>query len=91
MRTIKDRPIWGLYQQGRKLGSGMTGTVFLVKHKITGQEFALKSIEKRRINPALYQDMRNEISILQMVRCVVRCAVTSAWGVALCCSPGGVL
>jgi hypothetical protein len=44
------------------------GTVFLVKHNITGQEYALKSIEKRRINPELYEDMRTEISILQMVR-----------------------
>jgi serine/threonine protein kinase len=59
-----------VYQQGRKLGSGMTGTVYLVKHLITGQEFALKSIEKRRINPELYEDMRNEISILQVVRSV---------------------
>jgi hypothetical protein len=39
-----------------------------VKHKVTGQEYALKSIEKSRINPELFEDMRSEISILQMVR-----------------------
>jgi serine/threonine protein kinase len=57
-----------MYEKGKKLGSGMTGDVFLVTHKITNQQFALKSMERRKINPDLIEDLRNEIAILKVVR-----------------------
>jgi serine/threonine protein kinase len=68
---VKERTVWEVYTKDRKLGSGMTGDVFLVRHKITNQEFAVKSMERRKINPDLYEDLKNEISILQMVRPLV--------------------
>lgn len=60
--------MWDAYDKGKKLGSGMTGDVFQVTHKVTNQSFALKSMERRKINPDLIEDLRNEIAILKMVR-----------------------
>ena len=68
VRSSIHRSVWEMYDKGKKLGSGMTGDVFLVTNKVTGQAFALKSMERRKINPDLIEDLRNEIAILKMVR-----------------------
>lgn len=59
--------IWKKYEQGRQVGRGMTGGVWVVKNKVTGQEFAMKSIILNRMKQELLDDLRNEILLLKMV------------------------
>lgn len=48
----------------RNVGGGMTGDVMLVKSRETGVEYALKTIEKRKISKAMLAILREEVSIL---------------------------
>ena len=50
-----------------EIGHGMTGKVYQVKHKGTGEIYALKCMEVRRIEPDLLDDLRNEIGLLKML------------------------
>lgn len=45
----------------------MTGGVWHVRRKTTGEEYALKYMELRKINPDLLEDLKNEIELLKMV------------------------
>ena len=52
-----------IYQKIKKLGEGAYGEVWLVKHKISGKEFALKIIEKGPYSNE--KQIYNEIEILK--------------------------
>lgn len=60
--------IWKKYEQGDQIGKGMTGGVWIIKHRVTGQRFAMKSIILNRVKQELLDDLRNEIDLLKMVR-----------------------
>ena len=45
----------------------MTGKVYQVVHKGTGEKYALKCMEMRRIDPELLDDLRNEIELLKLL------------------------
>ena len=46
----------------------MTGKVFRVIHKRTGERFALKCMDANKIDAELLEDLVNEIELLQTVR-----------------------
>ncbi|XVF58921.1 hypothetical protein PTKIN_Ptkin07bG0104900 [Pterospermum kingtungense] len=53
------------YSLGKKLGQGQFGTTYLCTHKPTGQQFACKSIPKRKlICQEDYEDVWREIQIM---------------------------
>ncbi|XP_016183439.1 calcium-dependent protein kinase 1 [Arachis ipaensis] len=53
------------FSLGRKLGQGQFGTTFLCVEKATGQEFACKSIAKRKlVTDEDVEDVRREIQIM---------------------------
>ncbi|KAI6696555.1 hypothetical protein NL676_016674 [Syzygium grande] len=53
------------YSLGRKLGHGQFGTTFLCREKATGQEYACKSIAKRKLlTKDDVEDVRREIQIM---------------------------
>ncbi|XP_078173010.1 calcium-dependent protein kinase 26-like [Carex rostrata] len=57
-----------VYTVGKKLGQGQFGTTYLVTHKVTGKEFACKSINKRKlIQDDDVEDVRREIQIMHHV------------------------
>ncbi|KAJ4755889.1 Calcium-dependent protein kinase family protein [Rhynchospora pubera] len=57
-----------VYTVGKKLGQGQFGTTYLVTHKVTGKEFACKSINKRKlINDDDVDDVKREIQIMHHV------------------------
>ena len=58
-------PIDNMYIKERMLGEGSFGEVWLVKHKLLGQEFALKIIEKGPYSNT--QQIDNEIKILKQL------------------------
>ena len=58
--------VWDHYDKIGEIGTGMTGKVYLVKSKNTGEQFALKSMSVSRIDPELLEDLRNEIAILKV-------------------------
>ncbi|CAA7388107.1 unnamed protein product [Spirodela intermedia] len=54
-----------IYSLGRKLGQGQFGTTYLCVEKTTGQEFACKSIAKRKlVTDEDVEDVRREIQIM---------------------------
>ncbi|XP_074585527.1 calcium-dependent protein kinase 17-like [Curcuma longa] len=58
--NIKDH-----YTFGRKLGQGQFGTTYLCVEKVTGKEFACKSIAKRKLaSDEDVEDVRREIQIM---------------------------
>jgi len=67
---VHTRPGHGVYEYYEKIstvGHGMTGAVYHVRNKTTGEHFALKSMEKSRIDAELLADLRNEIEVLRMM------------------------
>ncbi|KAJ7525320.1 hypothetical protein O6H91_17G045500 [Diphasiastrum complanatum] len=58
------------YDLGRELGRGQFGVIRHCTSKITGEELACKSIEKRRLtNPGDAEDVRREIQVLERLSC----------------------
>ncbi|KAF3774722.1 Calcium-dependent protein kinase [Nymphaea thermarum] len=58
-----------VYKIGKKLGQGQFGTTYLCVHKVTGEQFACKSIPKRKlICPEDYEDVRREVEIMRHLR-----------------------
>lgn len=55
------------YDEGEKLGEGITGTVRIVTHKRTGKRFAMKTINLDRINKSQLRELRLEVSALKLV------------------------
>ncbi|KAJ3159689.1 Serine/threonine-protein kinase 33 [Irineochytrium annulatum] len=56
------------YALGRKLGQGSFGTVRLVRHKETMEDFACKVLRKVKGNQTGYELMHREVSIMKKVR-----------------------
>lgn len=54
----------------------MTGKVFRVIHKRTGERFALKCMDANKIDAELLEDLVNEIELLQTVRAQRALALT---------------
>jgi calcium-dependent protein kinase len=68
VETHKGDNIWEKYEKtNRKLGSGMSGSVYVIKHKTTGQEFACKSVFRSRLNKEIEQDLRTELDLLRQL------------------------
>ena len=59
---VKDR-----YDVIKQLGIGTFSTVFLVKHKTTGDLFALKTINKENIKPEQQAAIHNEMHLLSTI------------------------
>eukprot|EP00499_Haloplacidia_sp_CaronLabIsolate_P013222 CAMPEP_0196773852 /NCGR_PEP_ID=MMETSP1104-20130614/3024_1 /TAXON_ID=33652 /ORGANISM="Cafeteria sp., Strain Caron Lab Isolate" /LENGTH=361 /DNA_ID=CAMNT_0042144003 /DNA_START=36 /DNA_END=1117 /DNA_ORIENTATION=+ len=53
------------YQLGGRLGSGAFGTVYRAQSRETGEEFAVKVINKARVNPGELKRLREEAELLQ--------------------------
>jgi calcium-dependent protein kinase len=49
----------------KQLGTGLSGSVHLVRKKSTGQEFALKLLSKEAFNPETYDQFLLEVSLLR--------------------------
>lgn len=56
-----------IYEEGKVLGAGITGSVKTVTHRKTGEIYAMKSINLARINKAQLKELRNEIRILRQL------------------------
>ena len=66
VETHKGDNIWSKYDKtNMKLGSGMSGSVYVIKNKMTGQEFACKSVFRSRLNKEIEQDLRTELNLLR--------------------------
>ena len=60
--------IWEKYHRtDHKLGSGMSGSVFVIKVKATGKEYACKSVFRSRLNKEIEQDLRTELKLLRQL------------------------
>lgn len=55
----------------------MTGTVYEAIHRTTGERYALKCMERKKITADLLSDLRNEVTLLQTVRCALADALAS--------------
>eukprot|EP00981_Chlorochromonas_danica_P004386 scaffold879_cov170-Ochromonas_danica.AAC.1 len=64
---ITDALVKETYDIGKTIGHGASGKVYLVTHKITGQQFACKVVKKNsNMNDA--QSMSTEIEIMKRIR-----------------------
>ncbi|KAI9098498.1 hypothetical protein K1719_025123 [Acacia pycnantha] len=53
------------YLVGKKLGHGYSGTIYLCTHKVSGEQFACKTIPKRKLLSKVdYDDVWREIQIM---------------------------
>jgi len=55
------------YEEGEKLGEGITGTVRVVAHRRTGKRYAMKTINLNRVNKRQLRELRLEVSALKLV------------------------
>mmetsp|Transcript_7294 Transcript_7294/g.17786 ORF Transcript_7294/g.17786 Transcript_7294/m.17786 type:complete len:550 (-) Transcript_7294:179-1828(-) len=67
MKTNKSGGIWHEYQRGRLLGAGMTGAVHIATHRKSGKKYAIKSINKRKLDPAQLGELKNEVELLRQL------------------------
>lgn len=65
LQTDTKTDIWTKYKKGKLLGAGMTGSVNLATHKKTKRQYAVKSINLRKLDPAQLGELRNEIALLR--------------------------
>jgi len=65
MKTNKSGGVWQIYQRGKLLGAGMTGSVHIATHRETKKRFAIKSINKRKLDPAQLGELKNEVDLLR--------------------------
>lgn len=64
---ITDSLVKETYDIGKTIGHGASGKVYLVTHKVTGQQFACKVVKKNsNMNDA--QSMSTEIEIMKRIR-----------------------
>lgn len=65
---IREGSVWEYYdKEGTPLGEGMTGAVYSLTNKITGDRYAGKSVSKASIDEALLDDLRQEITVLKQM------------------------
>mmetsp|Transcript_8716 Transcript_8716/g.14151 ORF Transcript_8716/g.14151 Transcript_8716/m.14151 type:complete len:427 (+) Transcript_8716:115-1395(+) len=67
LKSYKSAGVWHIYSRGNLLGAGMTGSVHVVTHRKTKQRFAIKSINKHKLDPAQLEELRNEVDILRQL------------------------
>jgi len=60
-----NRAWYDQYTKVSTLGQGMTGKVYCIKHKETGERYALKTMDASKVSRELLQDLVNEIELLQ--------------------------
>mmetsp|Transcript_25037 Transcript_25037/g.34875 ORF Transcript_25037/g.34875 Transcript_25037/m.34875 type:complete len:540 (+) Transcript_25037:50-1669(+) len=65
MKTKKTGGIWHVYEKGPLLGAGMTGAVHIATHRQTKIKYAVKSINKRKLDPAQLGELKNEVDLLR--------------------------
>lgn len=67
--TIKSASYQDYYtpDTSKVLGTGMTGSVFVVKHKTTKKKFACKKIAKAGMNQTKMANLRKEVNIMAML------------------------
>ena len=53
------------YEEGEKLGEGITGTVRVVTHRRTLKKFAMKTINLNRVNKQQIKELRLEVNALK--------------------------
>lgn len=56
------------YELHHKVAEGSFGTVFVTKHKSTGQEYAVKLIDRRKLTPSDNDNVAKEVKILTECR-----------------------
>ena len=59
--------VFSVYEKAEKLGEGVTGEVRLVKHRDTGVQYALKSINLDMVDKQQLSELRNEIALLKLL------------------------
>jgi calcium-dependent protein kinase len=62
------RHVWDHYTVEREIGHGMTGKVYLVRSKVSGDTFALKSMDLKRLDVTsreLLEDLKAEVELLR--------------------------
>ena len=57
--------IWDTYSRGRVLGEGVTGKVYELVNKTTGDRFALKTIDKHLVQASMIDTLKDEIEMLK--------------------------
>ncbi|CAM9965868.1 unnamed protein product [Ectocarpus sp. 4 AP-2014] len=64
-RERKGTKVEDLYETISIIGKGSVGMIAKVKHRQTGVEYALKTIQLEKISSSMLKEMRNEIEILK--------------------------
>jgi len=64
--TQQTGKVWDAYEQVRKLGTGSFGAAFLCKHKLTGDERVVKSVEKSQVKLPV-EDIEREIMVMLQI------------------------
>lgn len=57
--------IWDTYTRGKVLGEGVTGKVYELVNKETGDRFALKTIDKHLVQASMLHTLQEEIEMLK--------------------------
>ncbi|CAM9531052.1 unnamed protein product [Ectocarpus sp. 12 AP-2014] len=65
VRERKGIKVEDLYETISVIGKGSVGMILKVKHRQTGVEYALKTIQLEKISRSMLTEMRNEIEILK--------------------------
>ncbi|CBN76109.1 n/a [Ectocarpus siliculosus] len=65
VRERKGTKVEDLYETISVIGKGSVGMISKVKHRQTGVEYALKTIQLEKISRSMLKEMRNEIEILK--------------------------
>jgi len=67
LKTNISSGVWYKYSKGKLLGAGMTGAVHVATKRDTGEKFAIKSINKRKLDPAQLGELKNEVDLLKQL------------------------
>ncbi|GAB5353535.1 hypothetical protein AAMO2058_000043900 [Amorphochlora amoebiformis] len=67
LKENKSASVWEKYKKGKLLGAGMTGAVHVGIHRDTGVRYAIKSINKRKLDPAQLGELKNEVALLRIL------------------------
>jgi serine/threonine protein kinase len=67
-KSAKTVPITDLYDFGEQVGKGKFSVVHIGYEKSTGQKYAIKVLDKKKIDESEKESLRQEIAILNVVR-----------------------